>query len=509
MIAKNRFLFLISLATFLLIFISGLTKGYGFFIDEFYYVACANNLAFGYVDHPPLAPFILRILTFLFGDSLLVVRFLPALAASGTVFLTGKLAEAIGGKVYAQSLSAVAVMTSPVILAFAGFYSMNAFEPVIALLLFHSILRIQKGSKPWLYVYAGALIGLGIMNKHTFVLVALVLVLSLLLTSERKILFNRWAVAAVLIAVVMVLPNLFWQIANGFPSLEFYRNITFDKNIYTSPGAFLLQQLLMIAPFALPLTVAGVIYLFTNKELKNFRFLIFFFIGTVLLIMLTGTSRPDRTLYAYPIAFAAGALFFERVLSKFSSKFLYAIPIIFLLIGLGVILPLVLPFFQYDTVKNYVEKIGLNTEIERGKKPPLPQLLADRIGWEEKVDMMQRAYFSLPVEERRRTVLAGSNYGQAGAIDYYGKKYGLPPALTGHNNYYLWSIKKLHGDMLLQMDNRQSLEGYQSIFDSVKIFDGSFQNPYVSNHENNLVIFICRGPKHSLRQLLDMGKNFH
>ncbi|MFA6597457.1 MAG: glycosyltransferase family 39 protein [Ignavibacteriaceae bacterium] len=508
-IDNNKFLFLISFATFLIIFASSFTKGYGFFIDEFYYLACADKLAFGYVDHPPLAPFLLRLITSVFGDSLLVVRFFPAVAASVTAFLTGKLAEEFGGKTYAKILAALAVMTSPVVLAFAGFFSMNAFEPVIALLLFLCIIKITKEPKPSLYIYAGILIGLGIMNKHTFALVVVVLIISLLLAPQRKILFNRWAIVSMLTALVLVLPNFIWQIINGFPSLEFYHNITFDKNIYTPAGAFLLQQILMIAPFALPLTISGTVYLFANKDLKNYRFFVFFFIGTIILIMLTGTSRPDRTLYAYPIVFAAGALFFEHFLSRFSTKFFYALPIVILIIGLGIVLPLVLPYFSFETVKEYVEKIGLNTEIERGKKPPLPQILADRIGWEEKVELMRKAYTSLSVDERNRALLAGSNYGQAGAIDYYGKKYHFPPAVSGHNNYYLWSKENLHGDILLQMDNIRSLEDYQSLFDSVQAYGNVFQNQYVSSHENNLVIFICRGAKYPLRRLLDMGKSYH
>ena len=508
-IVDNKYLLLISFATFAIIYASSFTKGYGFFIDEFYYIACAKHLAFGYVDHPPFAPFLLRIIISIFGDSLPVIRFFPAVAAGITAFLTGKLAKTLGGGVYAQVIAALAVMTSPVVLAFAGFYSMNVFEPVIALLLFLCVLKIAEQPKPSLYIYTGILSGIGIMNKHTFFILIVVLVFALLLTKEQKILFNRWAFSSLLIAAVIVLPNVLWQIANGYPSLEFYHNITFSKNVYTPPGAFLLQQILMIAPFALPLTLAGIIYLMLNKELKEFRFLAFFFVGTIVLIMLTGSSRPDRTLYAYPVVFASGALFIERILSRYKTKIFHAVPLLIMISGLGFVLPLVLPYFPYETVKKYVEAIGLNTEIERGKKPPLPQLLADKIGWEEKVGIMSEAYISLPVTDRKKVILAGSNYGQAGALDYYGRKFGFPPAVCGHNNYYLWSKENLHGEVLLQMDKFDSLHSYKSIFDSVEVFNKQFTNKYVSGHENELAVFICRGPKYPFTQLLDRGKNYH
>jgi hypothetical protein len=160
-------------------------------------------------------------------------------------------------------------------------------------------------------------------------------------------------------------------------------------------------------------------------------------------------------------------------------------------------------------VQAYTEFLGLNTEIERGKKPPLPQLLADRIGWEEKVDLVVRAYQELTDEDKKETIIAAGNYGQAGAIELYGKKCGLPSVVCGHNTYYLWSKERLRGSIVLQLLQAENYDGLKERFESVEPCDGEFSSPYVSSHENNLKVFVCRGPRSSFAEMLERRKFYY
>jgi hypothetical protein len=246
-----------------------------------------------------------------------------------------------------------------------------------------------------------------------------------------------------------------------------------------------------------------------SKQLKDFRFLALMFVGLFLFMMLTGTSRADRLLFAYPAVLAGGALFFADIITKYNAAWLKYLLIIFLLAGLALGLPILLPYFNYETAKAHTEFLGFNTELERGKKPPLPQLLADRIGWEEKVKLVVDAYNSLSEEEKKQTVIAAGNYGQAGAIELFGSPFNLPPAVSPHNNYYLWSKDRVNGSILLQLDNEDSYTGLTRLFDTVEIHRGIFKHDYVSSHENNLVVFICRGPKIPFIEMLEHSKNFH
>jgi hypothetical protein len=508
-LSENKHLYIISTITFFLIYLPTFNKAYGYFIDEFYYIACANNPAFGYVDHPPLAPLVLTVFQFLFGSSIYALRFLPALAAAATVFYTGILTKEIGGNKFAQLLAACSLVAMPVTIAFGTFYSMNAFEPLLAVLLLLITVKIIKSGNAKFWIPAGIVMGLGMMNKHTFGVFILALVFALIVSGNWKLLFNRWFVFGGIISTLIFLPNIIWQILNDFPSLEFYRNISQDKNVYTPPLAFIMGQVMYMSPSTVLIWIAGIFYLLFSKRLKEFRFLSFLFAGLFLFMMLSGTSRPDRLAFAYPAVLAGGALFFETIISKFNLRLLKAPIVIFLFSGLVLSLPILMPYFSYNFSQRYTEWLGINTELEMGKKPPLHQILADRIGWEEKVKLVINAYNNLSEEDKNQTIIAAGNYGQAGAIELYGKPFNLPPVACAHNTYYLWSKERVKGNILLQLDNEEDYEGFTRAFDSVEIYPGVFRNKYVSDHENNLVVFICRGPKILPMEMLERSKNFH
>ncbi len=508
-ISENKHLLWIGLFTFLIIYLSSFVKGYGYFIDEPYYIVCALNPALGYIDHPPLAPLVLTLFQFIFGTSVYAIRILPALAQAVSVVLTGILAKEIGGGKFAQVLAACAMVASPTVLAFGGFYSMNAFELLFAIGAMYYTVRMIKEDNAKRWIVLGVLIGLGMMNKHTFGVFAVALVFSLLVAGKWKLVASRWFLAGTLCAVIIFLPNILWQVAHNFPSLEFYKNITEMKNVYTPPLTFIAGQIQGMSPFTVPIWCGGMFFLIFSKATKEFRFLSALFISLFLFMMLSGTSRSDRLMFAYPAVFGGGGLMFEALVMKFNARWLKGVLVGLLVAGLAMVFPVVLPLLGYEKVQAYTEFLGLNTEIERGKKPPLPQLLADRIGWEEKVDLVVRAYQKLSDQEKRETIISTGNYGKAGAIDVYGKNYGLPPVVSGHNTYYLWSKERLRGSIVLQLTQAENYDGLKEWFDSVEPCDGEFSSPFVSSHENHLKVFVCRGPKSSFAEMLERRKFYY
>lgn len=259
----------------MLIYLATFTKGYGYFIDEFYYIACANNPAFGYVDHPPLAPLLLTVFQFLFGSSLYTIRILPALAETAAVFYTGILVKEIGGNKFAQFIAACSVAAMPVTIAFGTFYSMNAFEPLLAVLLLLVTVRMIKSENSKLWIQVGIIMGLGMMNKHTFGVFIIALLLSLIISGKWKLLFSKWFVIGGAIGLFIFLPNIIWQILNDFPSLEFYRNISVDKNVYTPPIDFAIGQVMYMSPSTAPIWLAGTFYFYFQNSLKITVFFLF------------------------------------------------------------------------------------------------------------------------------------------------------------------------------------------------------------------------------------------
>src|SRR5262245_26351373 len=210
-----------ALVAWLLYFVPGLAGAYGAFIDEHYYVACAKRLAWGYVDHPPLGPFILRVAMTLAGDNLAVLRALAATFGALAVFGTGLLAARLGAGRFGQGLAAAALVAAPIAQVIFGFFSMNAIEPVLWLALCWLLIEVAAGGPPALWVAFGAVAGLAFMNKHTTATLAVALGVAMLLTPARRQLASRWPFVAAALAALIAVPNIVWQVQHSWPSLEF------------------------------------------------------------------------------------------------------------------------------------------------------------------------------------------------------------------------------------------------------------------------------------------------
>jgi hypothetical protein len=258
-----------------------------------------------------------------------------------------------------------------------------------------------------------------------------------------------------------------------------------------------------------PIWLAGTVFLLLKKEMKSFRFLSFFFLLTFLFMLFSHTSRSDRTLFAYPAVFAGGALFFEQYFVRLKVRFPRFLLPVLLVSFLGASLPLILPYFSSQQVADYVKIMGINTELEAGKKPPLPQILADRIGWKEKADLVRNVVQSLPLEERKQTIITTNNYGKAGALEYYADEIGCDKVFCAHDTYFLWGKGKLEGKCVVSLEDEYAIKGYRRIFDSVQVSPIRYTNPYVSGHENNLVVLISRNPKIPLNEAFEMSKFYY
>src|SRR5215813_10508287 len=197
---------------------------YGYFRDEFDYLSCGDHLAWGYVDQPPLLPFLVRISRIVLGDSLRSIRFLPALASSLTVVLTAVIARELGGKRFALLLSAVAVLVAPQFLSNGSLLTTNCLEPLFWMgCVYFAILAIKRDPRYWLAFGLSA--GLGLEEKYSIAIFGFALVAGLLLTKHRRVLLNKWLWAGGLLAFLVFLPNLALNFHNHWPFLELMHNI--------------------------------------------------------------------------------------------------------------------------------------------------------------------------------------------------------------------------------------------------------------------------------------------
>jgi hypothetical protein len=493
-------------AVFTLLMISSTVRPYGFFIDELYFIACSKRLAWGYIDQPPLSLFILSGVINLFGHNMLAIRVLPALSLAAAVFMTGLLARQMGGGLASMLLAALAVALMPVFLIFCSFYSMNAFEPIILVSVVYFLVKMVRDENPRCWIPVGILSGIGLMMKHTFVLYGLALVIGLLVSGQRRLLFNRWLLLGGAAAFLVLLPNLVWQLVHDFPSLELYRNSFSSKNIEKGYLEIFLEQVIIVNPAAAGLWLTGIAALFFRKG-KPFRFMgyAYFFL---LLVMFAGhSSRPDRMASIYPFFMASGAIAIEHYL-KLKWRRAVQISLAILIITGGLIMaPVFCPLLPPAPLREHIARLGIQLEIEEGKRgEPIPQWLADRIGWEEMAAEVGRVYHSLPEAEQRNCVIVSDNYGPAGAIEIYAGQFGLPPVFGTHNSFHSWgppsdSVKTYIG---IDID----AEGARELFESVQEA-AVFRCPDCTRPQREVPVYILRNPTVSVEKMWPEFKEYH
>src|SRR5438105_11007938 len=251
-----------------------LTAGrYGYFRDELYYAACGQHLAWGYVDHAPLIAAIFWFARRLLGDSLFALRLFPAFSAAAKILLTAGMVRKLGGRRFAQLLAAVVVFFCPIYLTMDSFLSMNSFEPLFWMGCVAVAMRIANGGSPRLWLLFGATAGVGILNKHSTLFFGLAFFLSLVITSGGRYLRNRWIWLGALIAFVIFLPNLIWEIRHHFATIEVLQNAARLKNAPVSWYGFLAEQALLVHPLAFPVVLAGLWFSFIRREGRSYRFL--------------------------------------------------------------------------------------------------------------------------------------------------------------------------------------------------------------------------------------------
>ena len=459
---------------------------YGYFRDELYYLACGEHPAWGYVDQPPLIGWIAWLLEHTIGRSLYAVRLLPALAAVATVWLTARLARELGGGKSAQVLAAALVAVMPTAAVSAHLFTMNVFDLVFWTALAFILVRIENKGDARLWLAFGAVAGITILNKYGVVFFLIALVAGTVATGWRRWFSSGWCLSGTLLAVVIALPNFLWQMHRHFPFLELMANIRRNgRDIALPPLGFFLQQLQMVNPVSMIAVFAGVIWLVRSRRYRalGIAFLVFY-----LMLMLL-KAKNYYLAPAYPMVFAAGAVALTGWTAGGRLRWLPATVGCLAAILFLVSLPLLVPVLNVPDFQQYVKVTGLKLpEFEHHRQTTLPQIYADMFGWPEMVAKVADFYNTLTPEQKSRTAIYGDNYGVAAAIDFFGPRYGLPKAISGHQSYFFWGA---HGYHNIDVINLGSQDDYtlRRECESVRIV-GYADDPLA---RENFPIYYCQG----------------
>jgi hypothetical protein len=477
---------------------------YGVFRDELYYVACGAHLDFGYVDHPPFVALVARLATALFGNSLLGLRLFAALAGAATAWAAARLARELGGGAYAQRLAAVCVSLGGNTLFSFQVLSMNAFDHLAwALCAWLAARALRRGDeRDWLWF--GLVAGLGLENKISVGFLGAGLALGVLVF-RRDVLARRGIWLGAGLAGLLFLPHVVWQVANGFPTREFIANAQEHKMVALSPTTFLVRAGLEGGAGSIPLALVGVVGLWSARRWSSLRPLAVALVA-VLLFLAFSRSKPYYAAPAFVLAFAAGGATLEALGPGRLARAARTLVLVVVL-GLGALAaPFAKPLLSEDAYVRYATALGAEAAAsERQELGRLPQHFADMHGWRALAESIARVAATLPPEERAAARVFGQNYGEAGAIDFFGPELGLPPALSGHNSFFLWGPGDWSGEVLIVIDDER--ERLLELFESVEPA-GRTDCTDCMPYEDDLPIWVCRRLKLPVAELWPRIKHY-
>lgn len=481
--------------------------GYGIFRDELYFIVCGHHLAWGYVDQPPIVPLLTRISELLFGlRSLALFRTFCSLAGAAEVALTGLLAWRMGASRWAQALAMTGILLAPMVMGLDATISTNILEPVFWILIAFAVMQLallaDRGIRSgravacW-WIVLGVVAGIGLENKWNETFFLICLLAALLLTKQRRILASKWFPIAFALIVLLILPNLLWEIHHHWATLELLHNDQIDgKNVHVGPLAFVLNQMVVFGPLMAPLWIGGILWLLFSRAVRTFRFLgVTYLLYLSLMIFL---HAKDYYLAAiYPLYFAAGAAAWDLLFRRgWLRRGLTPAYVALNVVGTAITLPAILPVLPPLHELAYMKRLHLQQpQMETGATAALPQYFADMLDWHHKADMLAAAWHSLPKSEQPQAVIFAKNYGDASAVTVY--RPDVPPAISGHQNYFFWGPRGYTGSVMIIFGERR--EVLEREFDSVHVFARD-TNPYVEPYERG-PIYICRGLHENLQTL--------
>jgi len=488
-------------STFLLIFVAikiGLNllaiSHFGFHRDELLHLALGDHLDWGFKEVPPFIALLAKITTTIFGNSIFAARVFSTICSGLIVWFMGQIVIELGGRKFAIALACLALIFSPAFAASGYLFQPVVFDQLWWVLAVYLLVRYMNTSLP-VYVYLlGLVIGVGLLTKYTMAFFAIALILGLLLTKQRKILWNKHILFAAIIALLVFLPNMIWQFNHHLPVVTHMKTLRSEQLEHIKPADFIKQELL-INGIALFIWLIGFGFLLFSPRLRKFQFLAFAFI-LIFIFLLEMKGKEYYLFGAFPMLFAAGGYGFERWI-KARGYALRTVTVLFFTLPNLLLFPLALPVFSLDLTMAAFKFLHISPKWEDQKEHYLSQDYADMLGWNEMTEKVAKAYNSLTPEQQKHTQIYADNYGEAGAIHHIGKFYHLPEVACLNSSFTLWAPDSLNAHYIIYVDDQGggNIKKFQSYIESyTKI--GEVEFPYA--REKGTGIFLLVNPKPEL-----------
>ena len=456
--------------------------------DEMLYFAEGEHLSFGYMSTPPFVGFLAFLVRIIFGYSQFGIKLFPALAGAASILIIALFVKEFGGKNLALLIAGTGYIAAGAFLRGNSLFMPVCFDQFFWLLSSYLIFRMVKTNNPKLWLWIGFVFGLAFLNKYAIVFFAFALIVALLMSKHRKLIDSKYALYGAIIGFLIILPNLYWQYIYNWPVIRHMAELQRTQLVNVTASNYLSEQIMMCFSSVI-IWVAGLALLFIPKE-KNYRFIAWTFILTIGIILL-GRGKPYYTLGAYPMLYVAGGYILEKYLTRKWRYVTYTI-LFFTIIVSVLTSPLALPYASFATVKRYCDpKTGIAPQRwEDGKIYPIPQDYADMTGWKELAGIVSKAYNRLDEQEKRKCTIYAENYGEAGAVQFYGHRYGLPEPICFNDSYLLWAPDTISDGPFICINNQIGDIDY--LFNDYEEI-GCVNNEYF--RENGITVWLCTHPK--------------
>lgn len=469
--------------------------------DEYLHLDQAHHLAWGFTSIPPLTSWI-SWLIYMLGNTVFWVKFFPALFGVLTITLVWKTIEALHGDLFALVLGATA-LTFSALTRLNTLFQPNSFDVLSWTLLYFLLVKyISTGKGKWLWML-GLGFALGFLNKYNIVFLLLGTLPALLLTKQREIFLKKNLYIAVIIALVLVSPNIYWQYQHNFPVLRHMEELSRTQLVHVNRSDFFEDQLIYFIGSIFVLMAAFLSFLL-YKPFRPYRFVLFSFIFTIALFLYF-KAKGYYALGLYPVLFAFGAVYLSDVLHKGWRVYLKPVCLI---IPLLLFIPFVKEAFPIYTPEKLAQTALSTKEMHRwedGKEYTLEQDFADMLGWRELARKVDSLYQQIP--DKRHLIVFCDNYGQAGAINFYKKTKGLE-AMSFNADYINW-FKLVHPvNVIIRIkgyeEDPSKLDGEHALFKQVTLA-GRIENRYA--REYGTEIYVLAAPKANIRKFLEDTRN--
>jgi 4-amino-4-deoxy-L-arabinose transferase-like glycosyltransferase len=460
------------LLTALLLAVSG---RYGYHRDELYFIQCGRHLAWGYPDQPPLVPLIARLMTDLAPGSLVVLRLPSAIAGGVLVLLTALLTRELGGRQGAQVLAGAVIGVAPVVTGASHLLSTTTFYFPACALLCLIVVRILRTGQVRLWLLAGLVAGVGLLDTDLVAFLIAAVVAGLAFFGPRGTFRSGWFYAGGLIALALWSVYLVWQGSHGWPELTVAHSIAAGNSGSSAPWWLIVPEQFGLVPwYFAPVWIAGLVRLLRDPGLRWCRALGVAWPVLAVLFMVTG-GKPYYLAGMFPVLLAAGAQAAVDWVARHQARLRRGLVIAGLAVGV-LLMPLTLPLLPVSVV-HQTPIVALNYDA------------GETIGWPAFVSEIAAVYRSLPPGQRATTTVLTSNYGEAGAIDRFGAAVGLPAAYSGHNAFWYWGPPPASATTAVVVGyDRDQLR----FCGSVRLAARLNNHEHVSDDEQGAPVWICQ-----------------